>query len=521
MGKNRERNDACLYISAEDSMNKGMNNRFLFLLPTLFFFIYSFASIIRHLHLGSFGYDLGIYTQVLWLYSQFEVPLSSIRGTNIWGDHFAPSFMLLAPFFWLYPSAITLLVLQSLVVVSGAIPLGFLARKLVPHKIFPFSIQFSYLLFFGVQNALLFDVHMITFATGFLCWMIFFAVSRRWFLYWTFFVLSLLWKEDVSTLLAAWGGTMVMLKNVRAGALTIFLSVGWFFFVTRVGIPAFNTDGLFKYNASFPHDVQGWMSVFLDPPEKIQTILQSFGSFSFLPLLSPVTLLPVLSHFFVNFLDPAFYGRWGISLHYRVPLAPFLAFSGIAGVASLLRAVPHKWKQLFLTCASIVLILSTLFAQWKLHLPLNGLAKPAFYKEEQWMRDTREVIKHLPPNVSVGTFNNLASHIATRRDIRMIGPTGFPHYQGNAEHKSIFSSFPCGERACPWIFTNAMEYILVDFHPGQPDINFWWENRGQLDWNPAPETNSGIYCTMYRKGNTALLRAVWEDGPCVNQQSSP
>ena len=172
MGKNRERNDACLYISAEDSMNKGMNNRFLFVLPTLFFFIYSFASIIRHLHLGSFGYDLGIYTQVLWLYSQFEVPLSSIRGTNIWGDHFAPSFMLLAPFFWLYPSAITLLVLQSLVVVSGAIPLGFLARKLVPHKIFPFSIQFSYLLFFGVQNALLFDVHMITFATGFLCWMI-------------------------------------------------------------------------------------------------------------------------------------------------------------------------------------------------------------------------------------------------------------------------------------------------------------------------------------------------------------
>lgn len=516
MGKNRRTDDADLYISARGSMN----TRFLFVLPTLFLLIYSLASIIRHLHFGSFGYDLGIYTQVLWLYSQFEVPLSSIRGTHIWGDHFAPSFMLLTPFFWVRPDATTLLVLQSLILTSGAIPLGLVALRFVKSVVFALAIQFSYLLFFGVQNALLFDVHMITFATGFMAWMIFFAVTKRWILYWVFLAISLLWKEDVSTILAAWGVTLVFLRNVRVGLLTIFLSVGWFFFVTRVGIPLFNADGLFRYNASFPHGVQGWISVFLDPPEKTQTILWSFGSFSFLPLLSPITLAPVLSHFFVNFLDPAFYGRWGIGLHYRVPLAPFLALSAIAGVASFARIVPDIWKQLLPTYASIILIVSTLFMQWKLHLPLNGLAKPVFYKEEQWMRDTREVVAHLPPNVSVGTFNNLAPHIATRQDIRTIGPTGFPHYQGNAEHKSIFSSFPCGERACPWKFANAMEYLLIDFHPGQPEINFWWENRGQLDWNPAPETNSGIYCTMYQKGNAALLRAVEKDGPCEGQISS-
>lgn len=41
---------------------------------------YATFSVLRHLHYGSYAFDLGIFDQAIWHYSRFEVPETTIFG---------------------------------------------------------------------------------------------------------------------------------------------------------------------------------------------------------------------------------------------------------------------------------------------------------------------------------------------------------------------------------------------------------------------------------------------------------
>jgi uncharacterized membrane protein len=78
--------------------------------------------LVRHEHFGS-GFDLGIFTQAVWHYSHFQAPASSIKGTaNLLGDHFQPILILLAPLFWVWADARTLLIAQAVLVAASIVP---------------------------------------------------------------------------------------------------------------------------------------------------------------------------------------------------------------------------------------------------------------------------------------------------------------------------------------------------------------------------------------------------------------
>jgi uncharacterized membrane protein len=71
---------------------------------------YALISLFRHWRFGS-GYDLGIFDQAVWLMSRFEAPASTISGyAHIFGDHFSPVLILLAPLYWVAPAPETLLI---------------------------------------------------------------------------------------------------------------------------------------------------------------------------------------------------------------------------------------------------------------------------------------------------------------------------------------------------------------------------------------------------------------------------
>ena len=83
----------------------------------LFFFIaYSTLSIVRHEHYGSYGFDLGISDQVVWHYSRFEMPITTVHYfpySFILADHVELIYALIAPAYWIYDDTRTLLVVQA------------------------------------------------------------------------------------------------------------------------------------------------------------------------------------------------------------------------------------------------------------------------------------------------------------------------------------------------------------------------------------------------------------------------
>jgi uncharacterized membrane protein len=166
-----------------------------------FFLAYSTLSIVRHQNFGSYGYDLGINSQTVWRYSQFLAPvstLSPIPDAPKYVFHVEAIYALIAPFYWIYNSPITLLLLQNAVTVSGAFALFLLSKKRLKNNFVSFSILVSYLMFYGVQFALWTDAHSTSFAAAFLSWFIYFMDVKRLKLALLFLVLSITTKENIA-----------------------------------------------------------------------------------------------------------------------------------------------------------------------------------------------------------------------------------------------------------------------------------------------------------------------------------
>lgn len=84
--------------------------------------MYSALAIRRHLTFHSAGWDLGIFEQAVRNYAAFRPPIVILKGEgyNLLGDHFHPILVTLAPLYRLFPSPITLLVAQSVLLALGA-----------------------------------------------------------------------------------------------------------------------------------------------------------------------------------------------------------------------------------------------------------------------------------------------------------------------------------------------------------------------------------------------------------------
>ena len=168
-----------------------------------FFAAYLVLTFVRYFHYQSFGYDLGINDQTVWRYSRFELPVSTIAPYPDKSKlylHVELIYALVAPFYWIWSARRMLLIVEIAIVCSGGIALYFLARhKKISYPVSVASV-ISYLAFFGVQNAIWFDVHSITFAAGFLCWLLLFLEKKRFGWATVFFLLALTSKENVGVI---------------------------------------------------------------------------------------------------------------------------------------------------------------------------------------------------------------------------------------------------------------------------------------------------------------------------------
>ena len=82
----------------------------------------------RHDHFATFGFDMGIYDQGIWLLSRFKDPFITIRGLAFFGHHMNPALTVFVPAYWLGAGPHFLLVVQVLAQASGAVAIYLLAR---------------------------------------------------------------------------------------------------------------------------------------------------------------------------------------------------------------------------------------------------------------------------------------------------------------------------------------------------------------------------------------------------------
>jgi uncharacterized membrane protein len=144
------------------------------------FAAYTTLSVWKYLRLDPGSWDLGIYTQYVDQLAHLHAPVVDIRGAgfNLLGDHFQPIVGLIAPFFRLFPTPVTLLVAQALLTAVSVVPVCRAAQALLGTGTGR-AIGAAYGFSWGLQQMIVFDFHEIAFAVPLLACSLSALVRRR------------------------------------------------------------------------------------------------------------------------------------------------------------------------------------------------------------------------------------------------------------------------------------------------------------------------------------------------------
>ncbi|MBZ3908619.1 MULTISPECIES: DUF2079 domain-containing protein [Streptomyces] len=393
-----------------------------YLLAVGLFVAYATVSVGRYLRLGTRSYDLGIYEQAIRAYAHFQAPIVELKGPgyNVLGDHFSPVTMLLAPFYRVFPSPVTLLVIQAALFALSAVPVTRAATRALG-RARGLALGVAYGLSWGLQNAVDFDFHEICFAVPLIAFSLEALLRRRW-------RAALLWglplvlvKEDQGLTLAMIA-VVVALRARRHGApravpyalgVAAFGAVATLLAFTLI-IPAFNTTGssdyLTKVGGAGPLDG-------LDI--KIRTVLWLLIPTSgLLALRSPLLLavLPTLGWRFVSADD----NYWSTSWHYSAVLMPIITLA----LVDVLPAVRHSARP-WLRSYALHLPAAVLAASLALttSLPLANLTRADAYRVPDAVKAVEKLIATIPDGSTVEANIAPIARLTSRCRVFWIGRT--------------------------------------------------------------------------------------------------
>ncbi|MER6157197.1 DUF2079 domain-containing protein [Streptomyces sp. NPDC001868] len=393
-----------------------------YVLAVVLFVAYAAVSVGRYLRMGTRSYDLGIYEQAIRAYAHFQAPIVELKGPgySVLGDHFSPVIMLLAPFYRVFPSPVTLLVIQAALFALSAVPVTRAATRALG-RARGLALGVAYGLSWGLQNAVDFDFHEICFAVPLIAFSLEALLRRRW-------RAALLWglplvlvKEDQGLTLAMIA-VVVALRARRHGASPVvpyalgvaaFGAVATLLTFTMI-IPAFNTTGtsdyLSKVGGAGPLDG-------LDV--KIRTVLWLLIPTSgLLALRSPVLIavLPTLGWRFVSSDD----NYWGTAWHYSAVLMPIITLA-LVDVLPAARHSSRPWLRsyaLHLPAAVLAASLALTTA-----LPLGNLTKADAYRVPDGVKAVEKLIGTIPDGSTVESNIGPIARLTSRCRVFWIGRT--------------------------------------------------------------------------------------------------
>ena len=395
--------------------------------------IYALTGILRHRDFGS-SVDVAIFDQGIWLLSRFEAPVSSIKGYNIFGDHFHPVIGLFVPFYWLAPGPEMLIAVQGLFFALSIVPVYlFLRRRFEATPALLLAIGYG--LFWGLQRAALFDVHEFAFAPLLVAAAILALDTRRFGLLWVACVLLMLTKEDLIPLVTGIGGYLFLMGDRRQGLALAGVSLAALVLVLKILIPYMSGLGHYGYTNTYAEVLQKpWLiPALIATPEKMRTVGLWLAPFLLLPLRSPLVLL-IVPLALERFLSGTA-SHWGTSFHYSAPLAPILAMSAGDGLSRLLPLVSSERRaRLVLGVSIAVVILSAILPgrqpAWRLF---------AFdrYVPGEVERSAPEAFSAIPPDASVAAPAAIAAHLSMRHHIVLIEPGSRPTTEFIVVHQTV------------------------------------------------------------------------------------
>lgn len=419
--------------------------------------LFSFLCIARHLTFHSHGADLGIYTQVLYNTATGRFMDSSLDGVNYLGKHVILSTLLLVPFYKLFPSPVTVLVLQAFLLALGALPLYGLAAHISQKRVFGLFAALVYLLSTPLHYITLYDFHPDIFAMAPFLFAFYFLTVNQKLPYYVFLSIAVFSKEQMSLIGFMFGMYQIFfLRQKKEGSAVCALSALWFYLCIFVIAPHFLQKPYFFFEA---YDYLGKTSgerlhtIVFHPlfvlknvltPVKIAYLFLLLFPLVFLPLFSPRVLILAFPTLAINLLGSKEHIHYhSIFFQYNCSILPFLYISLLYSM-NFIRQKKSAW---FFPAAVFILFQHLFFSYYFGPAPWSKSFMRPDYKVAQFRtldysyrayvpseneRSLREAVSRIPASASASAQSDIVPHLVNRRELYF-----FPSFIEKAQYVII------------------------------------------------------------------------------------
>jgi uncharacterized membrane protein len=447
------------------------------------------VSVRQHDALRTHVFDLGNVDQTVWntIHGRpMHFTTQPDVGENRLGMHVEPILFGVSLTYLVYPDPRGLLVLQTVALALGAIPLYALARRRLGARWTALAFPFAYLMLPALQSANLFEFHAVTLSPPLLFAAFYFldravppagsatpgyGTRRDWTRYGLFLFLAMTCKEDISLLVVLLGlYVIVFRRRPLAGALTSIAGFAWFVIAVYVVLPHFRPAGspFLDYYQGLGQNPVAIAWTLLTQPKALQTyILTPENALAVRALLLPLAGLPIFGLPFALLAAPSF----GISFvssnpllhrmeryHYAAPMvaAMFVAgVYGLGGLSSVLggrRKARRRWPG-----AALALLVVAASVGYGYERGFSPLARQSYWP-------------------AITAHERLIDQVA-----RVVPPAAVASFQA-----TLFPHFSQRETAYFWPDPRPKDYIVLDVS----DPTFWNSTSAhealqrQLDTDP-------------------------------------
>ncbi|PWH07935.1 hypothetical protein DEO23_03375 [Brachybacterium endophyticum] len=362
------------------------------------------------------SWDLAIFSQVARDYSELRAPIVPIKGDsfNLLGDHFHPILVVLGPVWAVWPSPLSLLWVQAVLMGISAVPLTRLAIDRLGAGAGLLA-GAAYLFGFGLQAAADVQFHEIAFALPLLAFSLTALLRGR-------FVAAIAWaaplvlvKEDMGLTVAVLGAVIALRSPLarRGGMGLAAWGLGWFVLSTFVVLPALNPGGQYDYggNLGSPLDV-------FVPVEKWTTVLMLLLAAGVIGARSPImaAMLPTLAWRFAGNVE--FY--WGWYWHYNAVLMPIALAALLDALGD--RHSDERRPRPLVRWTAVVASAAVTLVLWSA-LPLANLGRATSWEPSPRAEAAAAAVDAVPGDVVVASDITVMARLVPHDDVQWVHGT--------------------------------------------------------------------------------------------------
>ncbi len=421
-------------IDKNDGINIKMNNRIsvftVVFIAVFFFLILTGMSVFRYLTFSAPNYDFGIFCNMFHNMKETFRPLVSCERDQIlshFAVHFSPAMYIFLPFYYIFPSPVTVAVFQTVAIYSGIIPFILIMknRKIDSFTMCMFAVVFAANA--AYTGGCRYDFHENCLLVPFMMWMFYFYEKKKLPLMFLFAFLTLMVKEDAFIYVSVFAVYVILTeKKLFKGASLIFMAFAYFavacYILEQHGTGIMSN----RYDAMISGD-EGLFGViktaFTNPAYAIELIFRTNDKDAnkliyFLQMMCPLAFMPFITKksvrlvlvlpLLLNLLTDYVY-QYDISFQYNFAIMSLLLYLCVVNATDM-----EKKKRDFLSVTAAGLAAMMFFM---LIVPGFTSKTKDYFTAKEKFESMEEVLDSIPADASVAASTFLIPHLADRTHI--------------------------------------------------------------------------------------------------------